>query len=538
MPGLTEDDGSRRLPRAEQCGTLPAARPHQRGGRNRQWRCPMPTETSSDRTAAETPPGSLRQAAGLFMGPAVFLLVIALPLEGLTIEAHRLAAIVSLVVVWWISEAIPIAATALLGAALAVVLGVATAQEALAPFASPTIFLFLGSFILAQAISTHGLDRRVASAVLSQPWVTGGPLRLRIVLGALAAVISMWISNTATAAMLLPMVIGLLGGARRAAAEPRASAGFLLVLAYASSIGGVATPIGTPPNLITIGMLDQLAGRDIDFFRWMALGVPISAAMYAGLTLAARFLQPATPATVTAASRAPAAPPGPWTRGEVNCLAAFAVAVTLWITPGLVALALGQASDAYRLLSVRLDEGIVAILAASLLFVLPVNWQQRKFTITWAEASRIDWGTILLFGGGLSLGRLMFTTGLAEEIGRGLVAASGATSLWTVTAVMAAIAIFTSDLASNTASTSMLVPVALAVSASAGISPIPPALAIAFGASMAFMLPVSTPPNAIVYGTGLVPLTAIVRFGIVLDFVSLAIIVGGLRLLCPVLGLL
>jgi sodium-dependent dicarboxylate transporter 2/3/5 len=488
-----------------------------------------------------------RRTIGLFLGPAIFLLLLALP-TGLPRDAHRLAAVVSLVVVWWVTEAIPVAATALLGAALTVVTGVSSAQDAFAPFASPTIFLFLGSFILAEAIAAHGLDRRLAMGLVRQPGVRGRPLRLRIAVGALAAGLSMWMSNTATAAMLLPVVLGLLGGAR-GARDRRGATGFLLVLAYSASIGGVATPVGTPPNLITLGMLDRLAGRDIDFFRWMALGVPIAMAMYGGLTLITRLLYPAAPPVAdgseppgarsdTAVMLGEPAAPRPWTRGETNCLVAFGLAIVLWITPGILALARGADSAAYKFVSSRLDEGVVALLAAALLFLLPVDWKRRQFTVTWSQASRIDWGTILLFGGGLSLGRLMFTTGLAERIGGGLIAASGAESLWAVTAVMTAVAILTTEVTSNTAATNMLVPVALAVASTAGISPVPPALGVAFGASMAYMLPISTPPNAIVYGSGLVPVTEMIRCGVLLDLFSFGVILGGLRLLCPLLGLL
>jgi sodium-dependent dicarboxylate transporter 2/3/5 len=485
-----------------------------------------------------------RRTVGFFLGPLVFLLMLAVPLGGLAPDAHRLAAVVSLVVVWWVTEPIPIPATALLGASLAVVFGITSAQEALAPFASPTIFLFLGSFILAEAIAVHGLDRRLAFGLLSRRWVGGSPWRVRLAIGLLAAGLSMWMSNTATAAMLLPVAIGLLGGVERAAGRPGAT-GLLLVLAYSASIGGIGTPVGTPPNLITLGMLSQLVHRDIDFFRWMALGVPTAAAMYVALTVIAGRLYPTEPPPAgPARSRVVEGMEdarqhlGPYTRGEKNCLAAFGLAVTLWLAPGVVAIVAGTSSPAYRLIGGRLDEGVVALLAAALLFVLPVDWKQRRFTITWAQASRIDWGTILLFGGGLSLGRLMFTTGLAERIGRGLVMVSGAESLWAVTAVMTAVAILTTEITSNTAATNMLVPVALAIAGAAGISPIPPALGIALGASMAYMLPISTPPNAIAYGTGLVPLTAMMKCGLVLDLVSFLIIITALRLLCPVLGLL
>ncbi|RPJ71615.1 MAG: SLC13/DASS family transporter [Acidobacteria bacterium] len=481
-----------------------------------------------------------RRTGGLFLGPVAFAALLALPLPGLSDEAHRLAAIVSLVVAWWVTEAIPVAATALLGAALTVVMGVASAQDAFAPFASPTIFLFLGSFILAEGIAANGLDRRLAFALLRSPWLASSPGRVRLAAGLLAGGLSMWMSNTATAAMLLPVVLGLLGGSARAGGAGGSATGFLLVLAYSASIGGVATPVGTPPNLIAIGMLERLAGRDVDFFRWMALGVPLAAAMYAALTLIVRYMYPAAQTAVQSSGERESewGPTGPLGRGEKNAIVAFGTAVILWITPGVTALAFGTSSAPYRFLSARLDEGVVALLAALLLFVLPVDWQRRQFTVTWAQASRIDWGTILLFGGGLSLGRLMFTSGLAEKIGIGLVSASGAHSLWTITAVMCAVAILMTEVTSNTAATNMLVPVALAISQAAGVSPLPPVLAVTFGASMAFMLPISTPPNAIVYGSGLVPITAMIRCGLLLDLVSFAIIVLGLRLLCPVLGLL
>ena len=204
-----------------------------------------------------------------------------------------------------------------------------------------------------------------------------------------------------------------------------------------------------------------------------------------------------------------------------RALAAFGLGDLLWV----------------KTLAGRLDEAVVAIVAASLLFVLPVNWRERRFTISWSEASKIDWGTILLFGGGLSLGRLMFVTGLAEHVGRTVVAWSGVETLWGVTAMAAALGILLTEITSNTAATNMLVPVVISIAQANGVSPVPPALAACLGASMAFMLPISTPPNAIVYGSGLVPITAMLRFGMLLDGLAFVIIVAGLRVLAPLLGL-
>jgi sodium-dependent dicarboxylate transporter 2/3/5 len=174
------------------------------------------------------------------------------------------------------------------------------------------------------------------------------------------------------------------------------------------------------------------------------------------------------------------------------------------------------------------------MVAAILLFILPVNWKERRFTLSWSQALKIDWGTILLFGGGLSLGGLMFSTGQADMLGKKLIAFGGATSLWAITAIFLAILI--TEMTSNTAN--MLVPIMIAVAQSAGISGIPPAIGVCMGASMAFMLPVSTPSNAIVYGSGLVPITAMIHAGVVLDILSFIVIFPGLRILCPLLGMM
>lgn len=479
-----------------------------------------------------------RRTVGYVLGPLLFLLVRLLPLHDLGPEAHRLAAVVALVVVWWVTEPIPIPATALIGAALMVVTGVTSAQAAFAPFASPTIFLFMGSFFVAEALAVHGLDRRVASWLLSLPWVGQSATRTRVAFGLLAVALSAWMSNTATTAMLLPVAMGILAGRGPAAGGANMARGLLLTLAYSASIGGVATPVGTPPNLIAIGMLETLAHVEVDFFRWMAVGVPISAGMYLALAWLMGRLYPVDEAATRPGTPAvPLADLGPWGRAQTNCLIAFGLAIVLWVTPGIIALAQGTTSPFYKWFSSRLDEGVVALLAAGLLFVLPVDWRQRQFTLSWRDATRIDWGTILLFGGGLALGHQMFETGLASRIGHALVAVSGAESLWAITAVVTLVAVMTTEITSNTAATNMLAPVAVAIAQAAGVSPVPPTMGVALGASLAYMLPISTPPNAIVYGTGRVPITDMIKAGVLLDVLSVIVVLVTLRLLCPLLGL-
>jgi sodium-dependent dicarboxylate transporter 2/3/5 len=225
---------------------------------------------------------------------------------------------------------------------------------------------------------------------------------------------------------------------------------------------------------------------------------------------------------------------GPLSRGERNVLIAFGVTVFLWVAPGLFAIA-GQSDSPFaRGLQASVPESVAAMLGATLLFLLPVHWTRRQFTLTWDQAAGIEWGIVLLYGGGLALGDLAFTTGLAKALGEGLTSWTPAPTTFALTVLFTGVAIILSETTSNTASANMIVPVAIAVSKASGIDPLPPALAATLGASMGFMMPISTPPNAIVYGSGHVPLTAMMRYGVVLDIAGFAVIVALVTWLVPV----
>ena len=499
-----------------------------------------------------------RRVAGAVLAPLAFFVTLYLTQGHLTPEGRTLSAVLTSVAVLWVTETLPLPVTALLGATLSIVLGVAQAKTVLAYFADPIVFLFIGSFMLARAMTLHGLDRRIALGVLSVPWVGDHPARVLAGMGLVTGFISMWVSNTATTAMMLPIALGVLGalhqvrvvggeaaGPMDARSWPFAT-GMMLMIAYSASIGGMGTPVGTPPNLIGIGLIRRTLGVEITFFRWMALALPMVLVMGAVLFVLLYALHPVPAAANPGGARSALSNYlttekrrlGRWTRGEVNTLIAFAVAVTLWVLPGVLSLPMFPANSApARWFAARMPESAAALVAAILLFVLPVNVRKAEFTLTWAEAVRIDWGTILLFGGGLSLGTLMFDTGVARALGESITARTGASSLWTLTALSTAIAIVLSEATSNTAAANMVIPVVIALSQSAGVSPLPPALGACLGASYGFMLPVSTPPNAIAYGTGLVPIPRMIRAGIVFDVIGFVIIVVGLRLLCPMLGL-
>ncbi len=506
------------------------------------------TVTAEAISATEQRFDRIRRTVSLFLGPTLFLCLLILPLPGISPAAHRLAAVISLVLVFWIGEAVPIPVTSLLGPMLCVVLGIASPVVVFAPFASPIIFLFLGSFMLAQGMIEQQLDRRIALSLLSLRWVGESPHRLLIAVAIIPPLLSMWISDSATTAMIYPILIGIISAfstlaqsARKQLTSTQFNTGLLLTIAYAALIGGVGTPVGTPPNLIGIGMIDKILHVKIYFFQWMLLAIPITLVMWLIMLLLMFKTHPPVVKEFPGLMKFLSArkiEQGPWTRGQKNALFAFFVAVVLWIFPGVVASIWGTENPVFKFCESHLPEGVASLIAALLLFVLPVNWRERRFTLSWSQAVKIDWGTILLFGGGLSLGGLMFSTGLADILGKGLIALGGATSLWAITAIAIVLAILITEMTSNTATANMLVPVMIAVAQSAGVSGIPPAIGVCLGASMAFMLPVSTPSNAIVYGSGLVPITSMIRAGFVLDILSFIVVFLGLRILCPLLGLI
>ena len=475
-----------------------------------------------------------RRTAGLVLAPVVLAALLIAPLP-VAQPAHSLAAILAMMVVLWVTEALPLAVTALIGPVLTIVLGIVPARNAFAPFADPIIFLFIGSFMLAEAMFVHGIDRRIAFGALSSRLVGGSAGRIVLVYGLVACAISMWISNTATTAMMFPIGLSIVAHLTEGKEHEQGSRNFavamMLMASFGASVGGLGTPIGTPPNLIGIGMLSRIAGIDVSFFHWMMLGVPAVVLMFACLFLYFRLGLLRTVALDAARSdrfRDELRRLGPLSTGQRNTLIAFGITVTLWLLPGVLNLidaAAGRESPFARAYAAAVPESVAAMIGAILLFVLPVRWRARKFTLTWEQAARIDWGIILLFGGGLAMGELAFSTGLAGAMGRGITAWLPAESTASLTILFTAVAIVMSETASNTASANMIVPVAIAVAQAAGVNPLQPALGATLGASMGFMMPISTPPNAIVYSSGHVPITQMMRHGIVLDVVGFVIIV-------------
>ena len=481
----------------------------------------------------------MRQRVGLYAAPALALLVYLNPFSSLPPSAHILSAILVWVVVSWATEALPLAVTSLVGAALCIAMGLGSAREVLATFAHPIIFLFIGSFFLAEAFVVHGLDRRFAVWLLSRKTIMAKPVLMFGAMGLATAFLSMWISNTASVAIMVPIALGLLSTIRGSREESGShEPGVLLLLAYGSAAGGIATMIGTPPNIIGVGLLSQQAGIDIAFFDWMAIGLPLAVVLWLGIAAVLYWLHP-LPTTFPDLGdhlhNLRRQQEG-WTRGQRNTCFALLLAIACWIGPGVLGIVLGRDSDLVTFINTRLPKEMVPIFAAGLLFVLPLNFKAGEFTLSWSQAANINWGTILLFGGGLTFGHLMVQTHLAEIIGESLVALFGSNTLWTLTAVAIGTALVITEIVSNTASTSMLVPVVISIATAAGVSPVPPTLGICLGASLAFMMPVATAPNAIVYGTGFIPLPNMLRAGVFLNIIGAVLVWLTLRLLCPLMG--
>ena len=494
-----------------------------------------------------------RRTTGLFLPPLVTIVFYFLPLD-LDYAQHTLAAVLLGVVVLWMTEPVPIPVGGLLGIAAIALLGAVPAEEAFLPFGDTTVLTFIGAFILAQAMLKHGLARRFAFRILAIPGVGRSTTKIIIAFGAITCLLSAFVSNTATVAMLLPTALGILTVIAKLLQEKgytdsegrfdptrlRVGVALMLMLAYGASVGGLLTPVGSPPNLIGRDLIEQRTGEAISFAAWMGMAIPVCALMFAALAVILLLLNKPEIRHLTGVEEYVArerAQLGPFSRAERNTLLAFGITVALWITPGVVALVAGTSSDVYVELGERLDEGIAAIIGAGLLFLLPTDWAKREYTMTWGDAAKIDWGTIVLFGTGIVFGSLLDSTGLAEVIGKGAFDVLGFSSAFAITALAVVLAITVSETTSNTASAAVVVPIILPLAEAAGVNPLTPALAATFAASFGFMLPVSTPQNAIVYGSGVVPITKMIRSGISFDILGGILVTLLLPLMIIVVGL-
>ena len=340
-----------------------------------------------------------RRLVGAVMGPLCAVLLWMMPIDGLGEQAHHLLAVMSMVAIWWITEPVPIPVTSLVGPTLCVVLGIAPIKDAFEQFANPMIFLFMGGFLLAKAMMVNGVDKRIAYGIMSMKWVGDSPRRIFLAIGLACMLCSGWISNTATAAMMFPIALGLLEAIREMMAQNgkvidlssyKYATGLMLMTAYACSIGGVMTPVGTPPNIIMIGFLDQLApdAPSVSFFQWMVWGI---VAMICYFLLAYVVLWRMFPADVKHIEgarefiRKYVDSLGSWTRAQKNTIIAFSVAFVLWVAPSVLSIVYGAHSDMMSFYDSHFPEAIAAMVGALLLFFLPVDLKKGEMTMSWKD---------------------------------------------------------------------------------------------------------------------------------------------------------
>lgn len=450
--------------------------------------------------------------------------------------AWHVAGIALLMAAWWITEAIPVAATALVPVVAFPLAGVGGIEDATAPYANSLIFLFLGGFMLALGLERWNLHRRIALTILNRV----GACPSALVAGFLVttALLSMWVSNTATAMMLLPIglsVIGLLhadGVASLPAGEDRNfSVALLLAIAYGATIGGLGTLIGTPPNALFAAYLSEAHGVAIGFGQWMLVGVPMALVMLplAWIVLT-RLAFPVGRAAIPGASRVIAhelGALGPMTGPEKRVAAIFVATATLWmIRPGIN----------HLLPSVALSDPAIAIGAALALFAIPAGQGNGECLLNWNWAKRLPWGVLILFGGGLSLAAAIDRSGLASWIGTAMTAGAGLPVI-VIVLLIAVVVIFLTEITSNTATAAVFLPLVAAFAVSIGAAPVTLMAPVALAASCAFMMPVATPPNAIVFASGAVTIPHMARAGLLLNLAAIFLIVFAAYSLVPlVLG--
>ncbi len=479
---------------------------------------------------------------GLLLGGAIIALAGVVPRpDGLTVPAVRVLGIAIVVGAWWITEALPLGATALLPFALFPIFKIAPAKSLASAYGAPIIFLLLGGFFLALAVERSGVHKRLALHILLK--VGTSPRRLVLGFAIAAAVLSMWISNTATTLIMMPIAIALSDRARdRLGSDNKEAAAFSIALllgtGYGASVGGMGTPVGTPPNLLAIRAISaNFPGESLTFLSWLSAALPVVVLVVPIVWLGLTRLYPKVPQTLElgadAVIRSDLKALGGWRRSEIRSLIVLGVAAVLWITrpdlkleEGLViegwARRLGMVGGNGRLL---VHDGTIAMLMAVVAFALPSGEDDGERLLPWSTALRVPWGLVLLFGGGLALSGGFKATGLSQFMASGL-APLAQSSLSLFTGVVALLATFGTEVVSNTALASILMPILADTAKAAGQAPLTILFPAVLACSCAFMMPAATGPNAIVFGTGRVRIAEMVKAGFVMNWLAWVVIVA------------
>ena len=483
----------------------------------------------------------MRHKIGLFLGVVIFILILLAPAPtGMSILAKRAAACAILMAIWWITEAIPIPATALLPLILYPTLKIMPAKEAAIPYADRNIFLFMGGFFIAMAMQRWELHKRIALYIIR---ILGTSPR-KLILGFMVATgfLSMWISNTATTMMMFPIGLAVIMHAKLMIGKERMGIstepgrfnfgiGLMLGIAYAASIGGIGTLVGTPPNIVFAGVLKSLfpGAPEIEFFEWMKVGIPLVIIFLpivwfylTYIILPPRLRKiPGGKEVIEDDLKAL----GRMKKGEKLTLIVFCLTALGWIGRSNIDIGIFVIPGWADLLEIGkyVHDSTVAIFGALLLFLIPVDFRRRVFVLDWDWAKRIPWGIILLFGGGFALAASFQSTGLAEWIGGKLEGLAGVPVVWMIISICLLLT-FLTELTSNTATTTMMMPILASMAVAIRVHPFLLMIPATISASCAFMLPVATPPNAIIFGSGYLSIPTMARVGVILNFIGAFIV--------------
>lgn len=475
----------------------------------------------------------LSRMLGFFIGPALFIVMLMLPSpEGMNPLTWKTLALTALMVTWWITESVPLPVTALLPIITFPLLGIMPLREAAIPFAHPIIFLFMGGFILALAIEKSKLHLRIALKIVD----VIGSRPDRMVGGFMLATgfLSMWISNTATVLMMLPMALSVIALLTPIIEKtsPSAARNFtlclLLGIAYSSSIGGVGTLIGTPPNAFTKGYFNSTYHVEISFLEWMKMGVPFSVSMLIGMwLLLTRVIFPIRLGKETLSENIiqdECKKLGTISREERLAGIIALITATCWMTESYI----DEIIPGF-------NEVTVALLAALTLFIIPLNFSKNEYLLTWKDAEKLPWGILLLFGGGLSLASGFESTGLAQWIGLQFDGTGDVMPHWMLVALVVSAMSIASTFMSNVAATTLLIPIIAPIAIGMGENPMIFAIPATMAASCAFMLPVSAAANAIVFSSGFISIKDMVRAGFCMNVVGIVLLTVLASTLLPIL---
>lgn len=487
----------------------------------------------------------LKERAGLLAGLVLFLVIVAIPVDPTVMApaARYTAAVTALMVIWWVTEPIPIYATALLPLFLFPLLGVLNPKTAAASYADQTVFLFMGGFLIAAAMQRWNLHRRIALQIICRT----GTSSKRLIFGFMVATafLSMWISNTASAMMMIPIAFAIVSTLMPCTGDNTCDTdeerGFatclLLAVAFAGTIGGMATLIGTPPNGILLAQLETLFPQapTIDFFSWMVFAIPFSTIFlilaWAWLTMVAFRKLPRVISQGGEIIRGELSALGGLKGGEKWTLLVFCGVALAWIfrTPKVIGELVIPGINTFL---PAITDPAIAIAGAVLLFIIPADGQSGVYTLDWDTAKTIPWGILILFGGGICLSEAFIMSGLADIIARHLTVLEVLPPILIILAISLLIT-YLNEVVSNTAIASIMIPLMAITAVSMEINPMLFMITAALASSLGFMLPVGTPPNAIAYGTGYISVSEMVKAGFALNIIGVVLVTVFMELIVP-----